>query len=155
MPNVLIYGDKCYGDLILPYIKEGYKVAYFQPGNYFNTSYCEPVHLCRAIAMSDIIILTGGSDVHPRMYKESNRHATTVPNLARDLADLFLFKMGRRYGKKFVGICRGAQFLCTRAGGKVIQNVTGHRVYGSSDKHSLHTTEGRVGKTNRSQCQTK
>ena len=37
------------------------------------------------------------------------------------------------------GICRGAQFLCAMAGGKLVQNITGH-----GGSHPVRTNDGRL-----------
>ena len=42
-------------------------------------------------------------------------------------------------GISIIGVCRGAQFLCAFAGGKLIQHMTGHH-----GDHSITTVDGRV-----------
>ena len=142
MPNVLIHGGGTYGDLFLKYASKGYKIAYFNPGTTFKHTYCEPENLRRMVLSSDIVVFTGGADIHPAEYKEDNIHGRTFYNITRDREDYFLFRMALRYGKKMVGICRGAQYLCARAGGSLIQDVSGHRL--DNSMHSITTREGRT-----------
>jgi gamma-glutamyl-gamma-aminobutyrate hydrolase PuuD len=48
-------------------------------------------------------------------------------------------KFCKAHGIPMIGVCRGAQFLCAFAGGKLIQDVTGH---GTS--HTMTTSDGEV-----------
>lgn len=84
-----------------------------------------PEKLQQGIEECDTVLFTGGSDVSPHLYGEQ-RHATTVSNLDRDKFEVHVYKRALAKKKSFLGICRGAQFLCVMAGGKLIQDVTGH-----------------------------
>jgi len=79
---------------------------------------------------AELIVFPGGDDVNPNMYNEPagqhtsyNRHDNTWENI------------GARYfnKKKMLGICKGSQFLCALVGGKVIQHVTNHALFGTHD----------------------
>lgn len=72
-----------------------------------------------------LVVFTGGSDVSPDMYKEE-RHYSTGNNPARDVEEMEIFYAAKKAGIPMAGICRGSQFLCAMAGGKVVQDVTGH-----------------------------
>lgn len=74
---------------------------------------------------SDCVLFTGGSDVGPHLYNET-QSAKTSTNPARDKFEVWLAKRCISDGKMMLGICRGAQFLCVMAGGKLIQDVQGH-----------------------------
>lgn len=69
----------------------------------------------------EVVLFTGGEDVHPSLYNEPvGKH--TYSNLERDKAEKELFFKARDMGKKFLGICRGSQFLCVMAGGRLVQH---------------------------------
>jgi putative glutamine amidotransferase len=70
---------------------------------------------------ADIVMFTGGEDVTPALYNE-DKHPQTGNNIYRDLSEEAEFKRARRLGKKLLGICRGSQFLCVMAGGKLVQH---------------------------------
>lgn len=70
---------------------------------------------------ADFVVFTGGEDVSPALYGEPH-HPKTYINALRDTREEREFKQARALGKKLVGICRGAQFLCVMAGGKLVQD---------------------------------
>lgn len=70
---------------------------------------------------ADVVMFTGGEDVDPSLYGEqAGRH--TYSNLERDIAEREVYKRAKEARKKIIGICRGSQFLCVMAGGKLIQH---------------------------------
>ena len=72
-----------------------------------------------------LVVFTGGHDVSPQLYgKES--HYFTSSDLDRDIEETKLYELAIDNNIPTVGICRGAQFLCVMAGGKLIQDVTNH-----------------------------
>ncbi len=74
---------------------------------------------------ADVIIFGGGADIDPATYgEEPSKRTYTSPE--REKEEKEDFDKGRKLGKKMVGICRGLQFLCAMAGGKLIQDVTNH-----------------------------
>lgn len=72
-----------------------------------------------------LIVFTGGSDVSPDLYGQ-DRHPRTSSNGSRDLEEAEVYRIGRENNIPMVGICRGAQFLCVMAGGRLVQDITGH-----------------------------
>jgi GMP synthase-like glutamine amidotransferase len=82
---------------------------------------------------ADIVMLTGGSDISPSLYGEEALN-TTKTNPKRDAAEVSLIARvrNRAYKKNqrvaFIGICRGAQLLCTLSGGSLWQHVHNHGV---------------------------
>jgi gamma-glutamyl-gamma-aminobutyrate hydrolase PuuD len=72
-----------------------------------------------------LVVFTGGTDVTPAMY-EATPHASTCSNISRDIEEYDLYKLAKRHHIPMVGICRGAQFICVMAGGKLVQDITGH-----------------------------
>jgi putative glutamine amidotransferase len=85
----------------------------------------------------DLVVFTGGSDVDPALYGEV-RHRSTHVDVRRDAYEVELFKRALELGIPMVGVCRGAQFLCVMAGGKLVQDVGGHQV-----DHEVRTSDGR------------
>jgi len=83
----------------------------------------------------DLIVFTGGHDVHPSLYNQEH-HITTISNLTRDKAEKSVFNYAKKEGIPMVGICRGSQFLTVMNGGSLIQNVQKH-----SRNHFIYTKD--------------
>jgi putative glutamine amidotransferase len=75
----------------------------------------------RLLEDADLVLFTGGEDVDPSYYNEK-KHPTTYSNISRDIYEAKIFERAREMGKKMIGICRGAQFLCVMSGGKLVQH---------------------------------
>jgi hypothetical protein len=102
--------------------------------------------LVPSIEDADLVVFTGGTDVDPALYGELPHPMTQRPDKLRDKFEVATFEEAKSLGKKMVGICRGAQFLCVMAGGKLIQhqenkgqhlmyNIFGPPIKVSSDHH--------------------
>ena len=96
---------------------------------------------------ADVVLFTGGEDVDPSLYG-CEKHPTTHSNIKRDLEEKAIFEKVRP-DQMCIGICRGSQFLCVMNGGKLIQNVSRHAMFGthelistrnSSDRHEITST---------------
>lgn len=77
---------------------------------------------------SEVVIFTGGEDVSPYMYSDSEPHPSTYYSVQRDNACVDLFN--NSVGKLRIGICRGAQFLHVMNGGQLVQDCDQHGIYG-------------------------
>lgn len=87
----------------------------------------------------DIALFTGGADVHPFLYGEKV-HAKTHFDLGRDYVDSAAFhKLDSDVPK--VGICRGAQFLNVKSGGRLYQDVNKHALLEGHDAIDTTTSE--------------
>lgn len=86
---------------------------------------------------ADLVLFTGGEDVDPSMY-DAPRHPFTRSNLARDRREIMDYWAAKQLGKKLIGICRGAQFLCVMAGGDLVQHQAN-----PSMVHPITTLDGR------------
>lgn len=87
------------------------------------------------------VLFTGGADVGPDLYFDV-KHPRTYADHERDAWEQELYVEALAKGKNFLGICRGAQFLCVMAGGKLVQHTENHDV----DYHAFHrvmTSEGK------------
>ena len=69
----------------------------------------------------DLIVFTGGADIHPSIYGEKNTHSHC--NIGRDKREIFVYRMAKKWNIKMFGICRGHQFLNALTGGKLIQDL--------------------------------
>lgn len=76
----------------------------------------------------DCVALWGGTDIHPSYYKQKH-HPWSGAGKEPSERDLFEWKTMlycKAKGIPLLGICRGAQFICAAAGGKLIQHMSGH-----------------------------
>ena len=71
----------------------------------------------------DGVLLTGGSDFNPTLYKEKPHPKTEARELARDKFELEVIKKVLTDRKPFLGICRGCQALAIASGGSLHQHV--------------------------------
>lgn len=91
-----------------------------------------------SLGPGDCIVLEGGSDISPSHYGQKPIKHTQSTNWQRDRSELRLIEDGAKAGAKFLGICRGAQFLTAYAGGSLIQHVSGHHT-----SHWITTKDGK------------
>lgn len=86
-------------------------------------------------------LLWGGTDIHPSYYGQNHHRYSQAPDKpsTRDEWEWQAMKYCKANNIPMIGVCRGAQFLCAFAGGKLIQDVSGH---GTS--HSMTTSEGEI-----------
>jgi putative glutamine amidotransferase len=76
----------------------------------------------------DGLCLAGGPDLDPRSYGAPVRHERLGPtDRVIDAAERALALAADASGLPVLGICRGAQALCTARGGTLLQHVEGHR----------------------------
>lgn len=95
-------------------------------------------NVCGAMEKADVVVFPGGADVNPKVYGQP-AHPRTAFNDDLDAKDTLAFNRAVSLGKKLVGICRGAQFLCAKAGGKLVQDQTDIDV-----NHNVFTYDGRI-----------
>ena len=69
------------------------------------------------------LLLTGGADVDPREYGETETHPTVEIDAVRDAYELALAREALARDLPVLAICRGAQVLNTAAGGTLIQDI--------------------------------
>lgn len=68
-----------------------------------------------------LVVFTGGEDVTPTLYGQ-RPHITTICSPKRDTYEKGEFNRAKELDLPCIGICRGAQFLCVMAGGKLVQH---------------------------------
>lgn len=88
------------------------------------------------LSLVDAVVIWGGSDISPAFYNETpiSNSGPKEPS-SRDIYEWEIIKTAHRLKLPMIGVCRGAQMMCAYAGGKLIQDVTGH----SSGRHSITT----------------
>lgn len=88
----------------------------------------------------DLVLLHGGGDVHKSFYD-------TTCKTSPDEIDLFesaCIDRAIELNLRIFGICKGAQWLCLKAGGSLIEEIKGHEainhlVYLKEDDESIWT----------------
>jgi len=96
--------------------------------------------LVRRIDKADLVILTGGADVNPLLYGQKKLILTST-NDVDDSKDTAVTNIAIKEGVPILGICRGSQFLCVRAGGTLIQDCDNHAISGT---HKIITKDGDI-----------
>ncbi len=93
---------------------------YIVGGDYTYANWMDGV-IVNEMKDADLVCFAGGEDVSPHLYGEPT-HPKTGCNPTRDGREVMKFKDALEDGKKLIGICRGAQFLCVAGGGKLVQD---------------------------------
>lgn len=86
------------------------------------------VHDKEELNQDGVLLLHGGADISPSIYKQRNNHfchADRKPS-ERDVAEMELVKGALQLGIPIIGICRGAQLLCAMDGGTLMQHIEDH-----------------------------
>ena len=96
--------------------------------------FLDEIKIVKDIKDANVVLFTGGEDVHPDFYGEDVGRLTNT-NKKRDNVELALFKEARKYNKLCVGLCRGSQLLTVLSGGGLIQHVSNHAKSGT---HKIH-----------------
>ncbi len=79
------------------------------------------MEVVRTSAEADVVLFTGGEDVHPDLYGEPMGNHT-FSNFKRDVYESVEFQKAQDFGKHIIGICRGSQFVCVKSGGRLVQH---------------------------------
>jgi putative glutamine amidotransferase len=75
----------------------------------------------------DGVLLTGGADVDPARYGETERHETVKPDSTRDDYEFVIARYVLDHDLPVLAICRGAQLLNVVAGGTLVQDIPSTR----------------------------
>lgn len=84
----------------------------------------DPAEAARTMVRGlDGLLLSGGSDLHPRMYGEEEHPelGETIPE--RDAFELEIFRLALEIGLPVFGICRGMQLMNVALGGSLYQDM--------------------------------
>lgn len=109
-------------------------LAYFEAveaagGKAFPINVNSPLDIKATMAKINGLLLSGGADIHPSHYGEAVDPAAGVrshPN--RDANELPLVRAAIDRDLPVFGICRGMQAINVLMGGKLVQDLPGHRV---------------------------
>ena len=92
----------------------------------------KPLHVSRVddtVSALDGLLLTGGPDIDPCCYGETkNLNAGLEISHRRDIWELAMLKAALQRDMPVLAICRGMQLLNVAFGGKLVQDLPGHRV---------------------------
>ena len=80
-----------------------------------------------ALAGLQGLLLTGGGDIDPLLYRSSTRHPSIVIEPERDRVELALTRAALAAGLPVLGICRGIQCLNVAMGGSLWQDLPSER----------------------------
>lgn len=94
----------------------------------------------------DGLILCGGGDLESSLFGQENQ-GSNPPDVARDQAELELFRAFYQANKPILGICRGMQVINVALGGDLIQDLPSHiRIFHSAENqepvHPVRSLEG-------------
>lgn len=76
-----------------------------------------------AASCLDGLLITGGQDVSPALYGETNEGLSDCEPELYDGTDLHLYTAFQSAGKPVFGICRGIQLINAAEGGTLIQDI--------------------------------
>ena len=82
----------------------------------------DPLALASIVEKLDGLVMTGGGDFNPLLVEEEPIRELGEVDTYRDVYDLALLRMARRYQLPIFGICRGVQLLNIAFGGTVYQD---------------------------------
>lgn len=106
------------------------KRIYVSLGSEHNLYWIENSIICKEIEEADAILLLGGGDVHPSYYGGMNGVSYTWDKSLTpgNRCKIESHQIDIALEKKIplIGICRGFQWICVKAGGSLIQDVYGH-----------------------------
>lgn len=77
----------------------------------------------QALETADVLLLTGGGDIQPRLYGSTPLTTLDHVDPARDDVELRALSWARNAGARVLGICRGAQVLAVANGGSLVQDL--------------------------------
>lgn len=81
----------------------------------------------KQISNAELLIFGGGQDIHPSLYGHENVASSCGKGPSkRDECEMEVYEKALILGKKMLGICRGAQFLCAMNHGWLVQHVSNH-----------------------------
>lgn len=87
------------------------------------------------------LIIWGGEDIHPSIYGQPNMGSAVWGDgpSKKDMLEMALVNKAVDIGMPVLGVCRGAQLVCAMAGGKLVQDVSGH-----GGNHQITTNDGKT-----------
>ena len=92
----------------------------------------------------DALLLTGGADIDPRRYGESEIHPSVEMEPERDETEFAILDAAAHRGLPVFGICRGMQVINVWRGGSLHQHLDDHplNVIRDSTPHEIKLADG-------------
>jgi len=90
----------------------------------------------------DGLLLSGGSDVNPKLYGQARHEASDEPDDARDALEQRLLASAVERDLPLLAICRGMQLFNVVHGGALEQHIEDHRQPGVSEAHRIEVEPG-------------
>lgn len=87
---------------------------------------------------ANLVVFTGGEDICPLIYNQTDIHPRTYYTVERDDYELKAYRKALSLGKKMIGICRGHQLLSAMNGAVLIQDQP------NPGSHTMTTYKGEV-----------
>jgi putative glutamine amidotransferase len=76
-----------------------------------------------SLSKLDGVLLSGGGDIDPAIYKEARHEKTNEPDTTRDGFEMELARLAIANDVPMFGVCRGLQVMNVAAGGTLIQDI--------------------------------
>ncbi|MFN2364039.1 MAG: gamma-glutamyl-gamma-aminobutyrate hydrolase family protein [Halarsenatibacteraceae bacterium] len=80
-------------------------------------------YLSSALDKCEGVLLTGGGDINPELYEETQLDSCMLVNSFRDEFELKVLNLALKKDKPILGICRGLQLINVYYGGSIYQNI--------------------------------
>ncbi len=90
----------------------------------------------------DGLLLSGGSDLNPKLYGHARHEANDEPDDARDALEQRLLASAMERDLPLLAICRGMQLFNVAHGGTLEQHVEDHRQPGVPEAHRIEVEPG-------------
>jgi len=90
----------------------------------------------------DGLLLTGGTDVNPRLFRQEPHEASDKPDDERDALEQRMLESALERDLPVLAICRGMQLFNVVQGGTLKQHVDGHVQPGVADAHPIGVEAG-------------
>ena len=90
----------------------------------------------------DGLLLTGGTDVNPRLFRQEPHEANDKPDDERDAMEQRLLESALDRDLPVLAICRGMQLFNVVQGGTLKQHVDGHVQPGVAEAHPIGVEAG-------------
>jgi putative glutamine amidotransferase len=90
----------------------------------------------------DGLLLSGGSDLNPKLYGQARHEANDEPDDARDALEQRLLASAMERDLPLLAICRGMQLFNVAHGGALEQHIEDHRQPGVSEAHRIEVEPG-------------
>jgi putative glutamine amidotransferase len=90
----------------------------------------------------DGLLLSGGTDVNPKLYGQARHEANDEPDDTRDALEQRLLASAMERDLPLLAICRGMQLFNVAHGGTLEQHVEDHRQPGVPEAHRIEVEPG-------------